>query len=211
MPWNLRMSPFILASSGRPFNITTGLDTNGDSIFTERPTYAVLSNKCQQLKFDQFVLRHQRYFQSCYDDHSAQLRKWSFVVLPSIYSLIKPSDSANLPKDRSLQTRTDKPAAAVFPGSADAVDAAAVAAGRGGGGRGGFGGGGNERPYNLTVGLDFRNLFNTVNLANPIGNLNSSRFGQSVSTAGGFGGFRGGGGGSDSGNRRVELQLRFSF
>lgn len=40
IPWNMRLNTFILASSGRPFNITTGRDTNGDSVFTERPSFA---------------------------------------------------------------------------------------------------------------------------------------------------------------------------
>jgi hypothetical protein len=40
IPWNMRLNTFILASSGRPFNITTGRDTNGDSVFTERPAFA---------------------------------------------------------------------------------------------------------------------------------------------------------------------------
>jgi hypothetical protein len=55
-------------------------------------------------------------------------------------------------------------------------------------------------------------LLNTVNAGNPVGNLASSRFGQSTSTIGGFGGFGGGGGaGGNSGNRRIELQARFSW
>jgi hypothetical protein len=40
--------------------------------------------------------------------------------------------------------------------------------------------------------------------------LNSSRFGQSIGTAGSFGGF-GGGGGTSAANRRIELQVRFSW
>ena len=76
---------------------------------------------------------------------------------------------------------------------------------------GGFGGGGDARkPYNLNVGLNIQNIFNTVNLSPPVGNLASSRFGQSTSTTGGFGGFGGGGGGGTS-NRRIDLQVRFNW
>jgi hypothetical protein len=39
-PWGIRLSPIVIASSGRPFNITTGRDTNGDTLFTERPSFA---------------------------------------------------------------------------------------------------------------------------------------------------------------------------
>ena len=37
MPFALRLSPFLVASSGSPFNILTSTDLNGDSIFNDRP------------------------------------------------------------------------------------------------------------------------------------------------------------------------------
>lgn len=43
--WGVRLSPLVIASSGRPFNITTGRDTNGDLLFTERPAFATDLNK----------------------------------------------------------------------------------------------------------------------------------------------------------------------
>ena len=77
---------------------------------------------------------------------------------------------------------------------------------------GGPGGGGDGRkPYNLNLSVNFNNLFNNVNLNNPVGNLASGRFGQSTSTSFGFGGFGGGGGGCASANRCVQLQARFSW
>jgi hypothetical protein len=93
--------------------------------------------------------------------------------------------------------------------------------GGGGGGRGGLGGGGggfggSDKPYNLTFGLQIRNLFNRTNFGTPVGNLSSNRFGQYTSIiSGGFGGFGGGGfgggGGDSAANRRVELTMRFNF
>src|SRR6185295_4967188 len=38
--WNVRLSPFIIARSGSPFNITTGRDSNGDTVFVDRPAIA---------------------------------------------------------------------------------------------------------------------------------------------------------------------------
>ena len=92
----------------------------------------------------------------------------------------------------------------------------------GGGGRGGGGGGlggrglagggggpftfGNEtsHKYNLTFSVSARNLLNNVNYAPPIGNLNSPLFGTSNALAPApFS--------SGSANRRIDLQMLFSF
>ena len=81
----------------------------------------------------------------------------------------------------------------------------------GGGGRGGRGGGASDSNsrYNLTFSFQVQNLFNTTNKGTPVGNLSSQLFGESLSTAGGFG--FGGGGNPAAGNRRVTAQVRFSF
>jgi Carboxypeptidase regulatory-like domain/TonB dependent receptor len=44
-PLGLRLSPFINYRSGVPFNITTGVDSNGDTLFTERPSFAASLNE----------------------------------------------------------------------------------------------------------------------------------------------------------------------
>ncbi len=74
-----------------------------------------------------------------------------------------------------------------------------------GGGRGGMGGGDvSDRRYNLTFNVMVRNLFNNVNRAAPVSNVNSPFFGQSIALAGGpFG--------SGAYNRRLDLQALFSF
>lgn len=77
--------------------------------------------------------------------------------------------------------------------------------GPGGGGRGMFGGGGNQR-YNLTLSVSARNVLNHVNFAPPSGDLSSPFFGQYRSLAG-FGPF----GDSSAFNRRLDIQLRFTF
>jgi hypothetical protein len=100
------------------------------------------------------------------------------------------------------------------------------AGGRGGGGYGGRGGGGPggglggrglsgsngslglgnvvNRRYGLTFSIAARNLFNYVDLAPPVGNLNSPLFGQSNALAGMP--FT-----TSSANRRIDLQLMFTF
>jgi hypothetical protein len=60
--------------------------------------------------------------------------------------------------------------------------------------------------------VQFQNLLNKTNEGTPVGNLSSPLFGESLSTAGGFGGGGGGGGGNPAaGNRRIIGQVRFSF
>ena len=38
--WGLSFAPLIVATSGAPFNITTGTDRNSDSVFADRPSFA---------------------------------------------------------------------------------------------------------------------------------------------------------------------------
>ena len=40
LPWDVFFSPYVTASTGRPFNITTGRDTNRDTLYAERPAFA---------------------------------------------------------------------------------------------------------------------------------------------------------------------------
>jgi hypothetical protein len=80
----------------------------------------------------------------------------------------------------------------------------------GGGGRGGgiFGPGntGTKR-YNLTFSAYARNSLNNVNLGTPIGVIGSPLFDHSISLGGVFGG----GAASQAANRRIDLQMVFSF
>ena len=57
--------------------------------------------------------------------------------------------------------------------------------------------------------MNFLNLFNNVNLGNPVGNLSSPFFGQSLNVNQ-YGGF-GPSGSQGAGNRRIFGQLRLSF
>jgi len=81
--------------------------------------------------------------------------------------------------------------------------------GPGGGGPGGmFGGSSSGKKYNLTLSASANNVLNHANYGAPSGDLSSSYFGQYRSLAGGFGPM---GGGSSTYNRKIDLQLRFTF
>jgi hypothetical protein len=66
-----------------------------------------------------------------------------------------------------------------------------------------------EKRYTVTISVNIQNLLNTTNPAQPIGNLSSPQFGESISTAGGFG--FGPSGSAAAGNRRIQVQIRFGF
>ena len=65
-------------------------------------------------------------------------------------------------------------------------------------------GAGTNRRYNVTISANARNLFNQVNLSSPVGNLSSPLFGQSTSISGMFGP-------ASAANRKIDLQVRFTF
>ncbi len=211
VPFGISLSPFIIANSGRPFNIIRGIDVNGDAQFTERPTFGQLATRCSQLSLTA------AYCDVANEDPNA--------IIGRNYGQSPNSFTVNLRVGKNFGFGKS-PQTAARAGRQSGGEAGQVALGGGGrgpggggpggggggrGGMGGFGGGGDVRkPYNLNLGINFNNLLNTVNLGTPIGNLSSSRFGQSTSTGGGFGGF-GGGGGSSAANRRIELSARFSW
>jgi hypothetical protein len=60
--------------------------------------------------------------------------------------------------------------------------------------------------YNLTFSVSARNILNHVNPGPIIGNIDSPLFGQSNQLAGGYGAYA-----SPANNRRLEMQVRFSF
>lgn len=39
-PWGLQVTPYLVAHSGMPFNLTTGTDLNGDTLYNDRPAFA---------------------------------------------------------------------------------------------------------------------------------------------------------------------------
>ena len=212
MPWGISVSPFIIASSGRPFNITRGIDVNGDTLFTERPTFGQLAEACTRWGVTT------SYCDVAGEDPNAVIPR-NYGQAPGFFSV-----NVRLGKNFGFG-KSPQPVARAGdqPSAAPSTPGVGLGGGRrGGGGRGGAGGGRGGRgggffggpevrkPYNLNLSINFNNLFNTVNLGTPVGNIASSRFGQSTSISGGFGGFGGGGGGGSS-NRRIELQARFSW
>jgi hypothetical protein len=190
----VNLNPFIIYSSGRPFNIITGRDTNGDGVFTERPAFATaqtLPENLRQTSFGDFDLSPAQ---------GQELIPRNYGIGPSFFSV-------NLGISRSIAFG-NIPAPAAAPTSA-AAGAAPPAAQPAQGGARPAGGPSPEKRYTLTFSVNIQNLLNNTNLSQPIGNLSSPRFGESFSTAGSFG--FGPGGSAAAGNRRIQLQVRFGF
>ena len=68
-----------------------------------------------------------------------------------------------------------------------------------------------SRRYNLSIGMSINNLLNHTNPGPIIGNITSPLFGHANQPSGGGGGGGGLGFSESANNRRLELQLRFSF
>jgi hypothetical protein len=208
MPWKITLNPFIVANSGRPFNITRGgRDKNGDGQFTERPTFAELHDRCGVLNLT-----------AKYCDIST---KDPTAIIPRNYGVGHPYFTVNMHVSRNFGFGHSAASPEGARGTSETGGAEGIpdvgVSGRGSRvrvrspkGGSGSGGGDARKPYNLNVGISFTNLLNNVNLGLPRRRLSSRRFGQSTTTSPLFGGF-GTSGGTGSANRRVELQLRFSW
>jgi hypothetical protein len=218
-PWGFRFAPFVMMSSGRPFNITLGRDLNGDTQFNDRPAFAsALSRSVIHTAWGDF------------DPNPVP----GETIIPRNFGEGPGQFTVNLRMSRTWSFGERNTAARGQQGSDNSTFGGRSPGGRGpGGGRGGPGGGGGFRGgggggrggpgggpgglfgdssgagrYNVTFSVSARNLLNHTNLGAPIGTLTSPLFGTS-NTLAGFGGP--GGGGGEAGNRRVEFQLRFSF
>jgi len=201
LPWAMRLSPFVTLQSSSPFNITVGQDINGDSQFNDRPAFATSQTLPENLVATPY---------GNFDRAPAA----GATLIPINYGSGTSRVAVNLRlgKTFSFGGRSEQPAAAGgaggpgggFGGPRPGGGGPGGGGGRGGGGFGGGGGGRGAGRYNITLNVDARNIFNKVNLGNPIGNLSSPLFGQANSVAGGpFS--------TGAAVRRVNLSLAFSF
>jgi len=197
LPYAFRLSPFIIADSGSPFDIIVGQDLNGDSIFNDRPALASTPGPGGMVHMTPYG---------------------TFNTVPAPGQTITPINYGSATSLFTLNLRLSK-TFGLGPKVEGATASAGGPHGGGGGGHGGglggrglTGGGGGpfifsgetSHKYNLTFSVSARNLLNNVNYAPPVGNLNSSLFGTPNALAGPpFS--------SGSANRRIDLQMLFSF
>jgi len=196
VPYGFSLFPFIIINSGSPYNITTGQDNNNDSIFNDRPWLASANGQIVCTNRNDFSLTP-----------TGPLAPINYCTGPGNATF-----NLRLSKSFGFGRETKGVAGGGGMGGPGGGPRGGAPPGGGLGPRGLGGGGGNPFPfgqatnrrYNLTFSVSARNLFNTFNPGNPVGNLSSSLFGQTLSVGGGpFA--------SASANRRVDLQARFSF
>jgi Carboxypeptidase regulatory-like domain len=203
LPYQFRLSPFMVVSSGSPFNITTPIDVNGDQIYNDRPGL-VSSATCHNVSTSGAQNNIYCTPLGTFDAlGGGRLLPINYGTGPAHFVL-----NLRFTKTFGFGPRT-KSASGQGPGQGGGE----ARRGGGGGGRGGpiFGGGptmmsaNSDRRYNLTLGVNARNVFNNVNAANPNAVLGSRLFDVSNSLQGGP--FSQG----TSANRKLELQATFSF
>jgi len=217
--YGLRFSPFLVATSGVPYNITVGQDLIGSSIFNQRPAFA----SPLTLPGD-----------------AVATPVGTFDKVPQPGETLVPINYLTGPGQFSLNLRVAKTFSfgRLPEGATGQVGARQNGGGGGqrggpGGGRppvggpgGGFGGAPTAGRYSVVLSLNARNIFNNVNFSTPIGTLTSPLFGQSNGISGGGAGFGGGaqtsGAGATAGlpgaaagapaaNRQIFLQATFGF
>jgi hypothetical protein len=190
-PYGFRISPFLSASSGAPFNLQLSSDNNGDSFFNDRPVFASSSSNAASVD-------------------ATRYGNFDVSAAPPAGSNIIPINYGNGPVQFAMNMRVAK-SFGVGPKVEDGKGASIGEGGGPGGGRGGgrgmpgmgLGGQGPgrggpnnrvDRRYSITLSAFAHNLFNVVNLAPPNGTLggppdgttNSPFFGKSTQLASGF-------------------------
>ena len=216
VPFGMRLSPFLVASSGSPYNITLGQDLIGSSLLNQRPTFASPLSNLANIVNTQF---------GAFDKvpvAGETLVPINYLTGPSQFSLnlrlAKTISFGRLPEGKTGQIGARQ-------GGGGGQRGGGLARPPGPGGFGGGGGGGAGR-YSVVLSVNVRNIFNNVNFSTPVGNLTSPLFGESTGLSSGFGGGFGGaqtsgagasaglpaaGGGAAAANRQIYLQATFGF
>ncbi len=210
LPYKVSLSPFMIASTGGPYNITAGRDLNGDTQFTDRPALAsgpgpnvVRAPWGQYFNInptsaDAIIARNYGQAPGQFNMNLRLSRTWGFGTTKEAAAAAGGPDGPRM--------FGGMPGGGGPPGGGPPGGGGGMRGGPGGGGPGGmFGGGGVPgKRYALSLSVSARNVLNRVNLGAPLGTATSPLFGTSTSLAGGF--FA-----NATANRRLDMQLRLTF
>ena len=191
-PYGFRISPFLSASSGAPFNLQLSGDNNGDSFFNDRPVFAAASSNPASVD----VTKYGTFDVSTTPPTNAKLIPINYGNGPVQFAM-----NLRVAKSFGVGPRVDEGKGARIgdgggPGGGRGGGRGMPGMGLGGNGPGPGGGPGNrvDRRYSITLSAFAHNIFNVVNLAVPNGTLggapdgttNSPFFGKSTQLASGF-------------------------
>lgn len=194
--WNVRFSPFVVVQTGPPFDITAGSDLYGTTLFNGRPGIATDPTRPGLVQTSYGLL----------DPNPTPDEK----LLPRNYGRGPGQISMNLRVAKLFGFGGERGASsgksntAQSSASGPANPALATGAGMGAIVRGPV----TNRRYNLNVAMSIRNVLNHTNPGPIIGNITSPLFGRANQMAGGF---NGEGFSENADNRRLEMQIRFTF
>jgi hypothetical protein len=216
--WNLRVSPFVTAHSGQPFNIYVGRDLNGDLIINDRPGFASSSQAGQAGivstpwgifntnpgSNDKVIPRNYGDGPGFFSVNMRVSRTWGFGPERGGPTPQSGGDMGEGGGGRGPRGGGGGGGRGGGPGGGGGMRMGGGGGGRGMGGM--FGDASTARRFNLTASINARNLFNSTNQGNYNGNLSSTFFGTSNALAGGFGPQT-----NAATNRRIDLSVRFTF
>lgn len=186
-PGGINLNLLLIGSTGAPFNITTGRDTNGDTFFSERPAFATDLNEPGVVITPLGAL----------DPTPAPGQ----TIIPRNFGrgpgflIVNMSFGKTIKFGKAIEPKTPPPAGSprTTDAGADQKPAAKPPV---------------QRPYAIAFSVNTNNIFNRTNKGTPVGNMTSPFFLQSPSGSNNvsFGPSRGTGG-----NRIISLRVRLSF
>jgi hypothetical protein len=191
--WAVRLSPYFVIQSGQPFNITSGTDAFGTTLFNTRPGIATDPSRPGLIQTQYGLL----------DPNPIP----GETILTRNYGRGPGQIAMNLrvAKTIGFGPLKEKPASSSGPSSGGMANAQMAT---GGGLRNVIGSPSSDRRYNLIISMSVRNLLNHTNPGPIIGNITSPLFGRANQMAGGL---NGEGFSENANNRRLELQIRLTF
>jgi hypothetical protein len=193
--WNVRLNPYVVAQSGAPFDIITGRDLYGTTLFNSRPGLAIDPRRGDVVATGYGLL----------DPNPTPDER----ILARNYGRGPGQISVNLRLGKTVSFgRENRGASEAARTPAPAPNATAATLTAPGGMRGLFSPPSGARRYNLTISLSARNVLNHNNPGPIIGNITSPLFGRANQVAAGS---NGEGFSENASNRRLELQIQFRF
>jgi hypothetical protein len=204
LPYGFTASPFMIAQSGKPYNITTGLDPNNSGQHTARP-YFVNGKSGNCFKSGDFSATQTGNLTPvpinyCTGPANATINLRLFRT----FGFGEKTGPANGGRQRGGGGGGGGGLAGAGRGPGGGGGGRGGSGGGGGGGGGGFGGGSSGHRYTVTLGAQISNLFNIVSYGTPTSTLSSSRFGQFTTLAGGTFG-------NGTAVRAITFQASFNF